>query len=243
MKSLKITLLLAIALVSFNTACAQWGNEKIRGNGDVTTITRTTSSYDNVKLAGWMDFELVKGKEGKITLEGESNLLDYIITESEGNSLIIKIKNNINLKPTSNKGIKITIPFTDINKVTLSGSGDVTCNTTIKSSNFETRLSGSGDITLDINANDTEVVVTGSGDINLSGKTEKLEVSVTGSGDFDGGNLSANYTEAKVTGSGDIVVVANKEIEARVTGSGDIEYKGNPEKVSKKVTGSGDISN
>ena len=65
MKSLKITLLLAIALVSFNTACAQWGNEKIRGNGDVTTITRTTSDYDDIKLAGWMDFKLVKGTEGK----------------------------------------------------------------------------------------------------------------------------------------------------------------------------------
>lgn len=243
MKSLKITLLLAIALVSFNTACAQWGNEKIRGNGDVTTITRTTSDYDEIKLAGWMDFKLVKGAEGKITLEGESNLLEYIITEAEGNSLIVRIKNNVNLKPSSNKTIKVTIPFEDFNKLTLSGSGDVTSNATIHSNNFETRLSGSGDITLDIDAEDTEVVVTGSGDITLTGNTEELEVSVTGSGDFDGGKLNANYTEAKVTGSGDIVVIANKEIKARVTGSGDIKYKGNPEKVEKKVTGSGDISN
>ncbi|WGD34356.1 DUF2807 domain-containing protein [Olleya sp. YS] len=240
----KSTFLLVLALTTFTSCNAQWGNGKtIKGNGNVTTITRTTADYDALRLSGWMDFELVKGTEGTITIEGEENLLEYIITEIEYGGLVIKTEKNVNLKPSGNKTIKITIPFEDIEKVSLAGSGDVTSNTTINSNNFRASISGSGDIELDINSKNTEAKVTGSGDLTLTGNTTNLQVNVTGSGDFHGERLQADNTEAKVTGSGDIVVYAKKNLKARVTGSGDIEYKGNPEKVDTKVTGSGDISN
>jgi len=90
MKNQKNNLLIAIALLSFSFAQAQlWGGKKIKGNGDVTTITRTTDDYDALRLAGWMDFELVKGEEGTIKIEGESNLLEYIITEIEYGGLVV----------------------------------------------------------------------------------------------------------------------------------------------------------
>lgn len=244
MNTLKQTLLLAITLSSFTFAQAQlWGNKKIKGNGNVTTITRSTSDYDEIKCAGWMDFILVKGNEGDITLEGESNLLEYIITEVEGNTLKIKTENNINLKPSFNKTITITIPFQDIDYVSLSGSGDVSSKNKIVANNFTTRVSGSGDIVLDVDADEIEGSVTGSGDLTLNGKTNKLKASVTGSGDFHGYNLDAKDVEAKVTGSGDVEIVCNGHLDAKVTGSGDIEYKGSPKSEDTKVTGSGSIGN
>lgn len=236
------TLILSLLVITITSCNAQWG-KTIKGNGNITTITRTTSDYNAIKLAGWMDFILVKGTEGTITIEGEENLLDYIITESKNGDLVIKTENNINLKPSGNKTIKITIPFEDIDKVSLSGSGDVISKALIKSNNFEAKVSGSGDVTLDVDSDNVEASVTGSGDLTLTGNTTNLQVNVTGSGDFHGERLQADNTEAKVTGSGDIVVYAKKNLKARVTGSGDIEYKGNPEKVDTKVTGSGDISN
>lgn len=244
MKTSKTTLALAIALLSFSFAQAQlWGSKKIKGNGDITTVTRSTSNYSDIKCAGWMDFVLVKGTEGKITIEGESNLLKYIITEVDGGILKIKTENNISLKPSYNKTITITIPFEDIEYVSLSGSGDVINKDRIISNNFTTRVSGSGDIVLDIDANAIEASVTGSGDLTLKGKTKNLKASVTGSGDFHGFNLEAEDVDAKVTGSGDVEIVCNGDLKARVTGSGDIEYKGSPKSEDTKVTGSGSIGN
>lgn len=244
-KTMKKSIVLLTALLFVSFAQAQlWGSKKIKGNGNVTTITRSTSDYDAIHCAGWMDFILVKGNEGNLKIEGESNLLDYIITEVDHGELIIKTKNGINLKPSFNKTIKITIPFKDIEKVTLSGSGDVlTKNATINANDFEVRVSGSGDIDLDVAANSIEAKVTGSGDLTLIGKTNNLKASVTGSGDFHGYKLEADNTEARVTGSGDVEVVSNNTLVARVTGSGDIEYRGNPNKEDTKVTGSGSISN
>ena len=244
MKTSKHTLLIAIALLSFSFAQAQlWGSKKIKGNGDVTTITRSTADYDEIKCAGSMNFVLVKGTEGNIKIEGESNLLEYIITEVEGNTLKIKTENNISLKTSFNKTITITIPFEDIDYVSLSGSGDVINKDKITANKFTTKVSGSGDVVLDVEANDITASVTGSGDLTLNGKTKDLKASVTGSGDFHGYNLDAVDVDAKVTGSGDVEIVCNGDLNARVIGSGDIEYKGNPKHEDTKVTGSGSIGN
>ncbi|WAC02873.1 DUF2807 domain-containing protein [Lacinutrix neustonica] len=141
---LKIIWVLAVTLCSFSLVNAQiWGNKTIKGNGEMTTITGSTNDYDTIKCAGWMDFILVEGKEGNITIEGEENLLGYIITEVNGSDLIIKTENNISLKPSWNKTITITIPFKEIDKVTLSALGDIVSKNKITANHFETRVSGS----------------------------------------------------------------------------------------------------
>ena len=220
-----------------------WGNKKVNGNGDVTTVTRTTNDYDAIKCAGFMDFVLVKGNEGNIKIEGEENLLDYIITEVKDNRLIVKVENGVNLRTSWSKGIVITIPFEDISQVTLSGSGDVWNKDVITEGNLKVSLAGSGDLNLKVKAENLDSSISGSGDITIVGNTNNLKTSVTGSGDFHGFELDANNTEAYVTGSGDVEVVSNSMLTAKVTGSGDIEYKGNPEKEDTKVIGSGSISN
>lgn len=232
-------LLIALLLsVSFSYA-----DKKIKGNGNMTKTTRTTSDYDGIKCAGSLDYVLVAGTEGKITLEGEENLLQYIITEVKNNELIIKTEKNVYLKPSNNKTIKIIIPFKDISSVALSGSGDLWNEDVINSTNLEIALAGSGDVILDIRASNTEGKVAGSGDLTLKGSTNKLEAKVAGSGDFHGFGLQSNHTEVAVAGSGDAKVVSNESLVARVAGSGDIEYRGNPKTEDTKVSGSGSISN
>ncbi|MEY8847770.1 head GIN domain-containing protein [Psychroserpens sp. XS_ASV72] len=232
-------------LLSALLLCITFGyaDKKIKGNGQMTTVTRTTSDYDGVNCAGSFDYILVSGTEGKITLEGESNLLEYIITEVKDNQLIVKTQKNVSLRPSYNKTIKITIPFKDISNVSLAGSGDLYNEDVINASDFTAALAGSGDLTLDIRATDTEAKIAGSGDLTLKGSTNNLEAKVAGSGDFHGFDLQSNHTVVSVAGSGDAEVVSNESLKARVAGSGDIEYRGNPKTKDNKVSGSGSISN
>ncbi|MFD2824757.1 head GIN domain-containing protein [Lacinutrix iliipiscaria] len=240
--SKQLILILVITLFASQIQAQSWGNKKVKGNGNVTTITRTTSDYDGVSCAGSFDYILVEGEEGQITIEGEENLLNYIVTEVKGNKLIVKTENGINLSTSFNKTIKITIPYKDISEVSLAGSGDLWNKGTIKASNLDISLAGSGDVVLNIEATSVEGSLAGSGDLTLKGRTTNLEASVAGSGDFHGFDLDADNTEVSVAGSGDAEVVSNTMLKARVSGSGDIEYKGNPSREDTKVNGSGDIS-
>lgn len=236
----KQVVLLVAGLLFATTSYGQW--KSIKGNGNMTTVTRTTDSYDAIKCAGSMDFILVKSSEGKIKIEGEENLLEYIITEVKDNKLKVRVKKGKNLKFSKNKTIKITIPFIDINEVSLAGSGDLWNEDIINSTNLDVALAGSGDVVLDIKATSVEGALAGSGDLTLKGNTNSLIAKVAGSGDFHGFDLQSNNTKVSVAGSGDAEVVSNKSIKARVAGTGDIVYKGNPETKDTKVAGSGDIS-
>ena len=241
---MKKSILLLAAILSVSTINAQWwGGKKIKGNGKVTTETRNTGDYEGIKCAGSMDYILVAGKEGNIKLEGESNLLEHIVTEIKGGNLIVKVEKGINLSPSWNKTIKITIPFEDIDNVSLAGSGDLWNEDKISATNFNVSLDGSGDVILNIDSSSVEGSLSGSGDLTLKGSTNDLKLKVAGSGDINAFGLQANNTTASVAGSGDIEVVSNKSLKAHVTGSGDIKYKGNPEKEDTKVSGSGTISN
>ena len=238
------SILLIVALMFATASHAQWwGSKKIKGNGNMTTETRSTGDYDGIKCAGSMDYILVAGTEGKIKLERESNLLEHIITEIKGNDLIIKIEKGVNLSPSWNKTIKVTIPFKDINSVSLAGSGDLWNEDKINATDFDVSLAGSGDVVLNIEASSVEGSLAGSGDITLKGNTNQLMVKLSGSGDIHAFGLQSDHTDASIAGSGDIEIVSNKSLKARVTGSGDIEYKGKPSKEDTKVSGSGSISN
>lgn len=234
------TLVLALGMVV--TVQAQWG-KKIKGNGKVVTIERSTSDYDEVAVSGWFDVYLVNGNEGNITIKGEENLLEYLITEVKDDKLVIKPKKGYYLSPSSWKsgGIEVTVPVENIRDVSLSGSGDIMGKTKLKADIFKTSMSGSGDITLEIEANDLEVSMSGSGDINLKGAAEDLNVSISGSGDVKAYELDAENVDASVSGSADIKISVSQYLKARVSGSGDIYYKGNP-RIESKTSGSGDVT-
>lgn len=240
---MKKTITLATLLLCSIVVTAQWGR-RIKGNGNEVTIERSVGEYDVVAVAGWFDVELVSGNEGALKLRGESNLLKYIKTEvKEGGKLVIKVEKGVNLKPSSwNSGIYITVPVEDISAVSLSGSGDVVSNTTLKADRFKASIAGSGDVELDVVAEELSAQLSGSGDIVLEGSARDFDVQVSGSGDVKAYDLEADNVTAQVSGSADIKVTANQMLKARVSGSGDISYKGNPGKIDTKVSGSGDIT-
>jgi len=230
-------LVIALTLLSYNTSFAQF--KKVKGNGNITTKTHTTSDYYKVAVVGSMDVILEKGTEGSIRVTTDENIHEYVTIASNKGVLKIKIKNYVIIN--TKKSIHITIPFTSLDNVSLDGSGSVLTNDQIKSDQFEAEISGSGEMNLDIDVNRVNAKVNGSASLKIIGTATDLEIKVIGSGDFDGGSLISQNVEANVTGSGEALVVAKSSIKARVYGSGDIKYLGNPSTIDNKVLGSGDI--
>ncbi len=204
--------------------------------------TRNVGSYEGIHIAGHYNVSLFSSSEGTITLEGNAEDLDQIETSIKNGTLVIKQKNSSWLNNWFSDQVSIQIPVEEVSKVSLSGSGDIRSDFPLKTDYFKTNISGSGDITLEIEATSVEGKITGSGDLQLKGDAERTEFTVTGSGSIEAQNLKAQKGQAQVTGSGDIELYANEELEAKITGSGDVRCFGNPERQITKVTGSGDIT-
>jgi hypothetical protein len=222
-------------------ANAQWNSKnRIKGNGVLKTEKRETGNYDEIKITGFFDVVLLSGQEGNITIDADENLLQYVKIEMKNGVLSVFTEKNSNI--STNKKLLITIPFESLNAVSLVGSGNVTAKSKIKAKEFKATLSGSGNITLDIEADKTEALVSGSGDLILRGKSDQLTTTLSGSGDIDAANLKSDNVNATVAGSGDITVYCTNNLKALVAGSGDIFYKVNPKTKETKVNGSGSIT-
>ena len=237
--SLKSIMFLSVSLL-FLTSCIAQNNRRIKGSGNIIQKSRSVGSFEKVGVSGSFDVYLVKGNEGHLDIEIEDNLLPYLITEVDGGKLKIKWKKGTSI--STRKSVVITVQFKDINAVALTGSGDIISKDRINADHFDTAVSGSGDIELDLDVNSLKAAVSGSGDIDLKGSTKTFEAAVAGSGDISAYNLKSEKAEVKVSGSGDIELTVSKELIARVSGSGDIEYRGDPKIQDVKVSGSGDVS-
>ena len=160
----KSVLILVFAFSLPMVSHAQWNSkEKIKGNGHVISKNITTASYDKVQVNGFFDVDLLSGEEGKIVIEGEENLLDYILITVENNALKIAAEKGKYIVPSSGKKIVISVPFQSLNEVSLCGSGDINAKNDISTDNFITELSGSGDIHLTVQAKNVIAAVSGSG--------------------------------------------------------------------------------
>lgn len=240
---MKHIIILLVAILGFNSANAQWwgNNKRIKGNGEVITKTFNTSDYDKVSGKSSIDIILVEGKEGTITVEAESNIMEYIEVEVKGNKLEIGLKDGTNY--STRKGIKVTVNVESINGLSMAGSGDITSKMKLKSRNMDISVAGSGDITAEVESENLQVNIAGSGDVKLNGRAEYLDANVAGSGDIDALNLKANNVDASIAGSGDVsVYCTGGELKASIVGSGDLRYKGTTSSVKKSVMGSGDIT-
>jgi len=234
-------LIAIVVILAFTTSMnAQWFGKKVRGNGKMITKTRNVSDYDKISAGGSFDVKLVAGTEGKITIYIDENLLPYLITEVENNKLKIKWKKGVNISSRNN--IMMTVPFKDIDEVSLAGSGDVYSEDIIKANSFKTALAGSGDIKLKVDASDISSKIAGSGDISLSGNTTTLKCNIAGSGDIHAYELISNDATVSIAGSGGVKLNVKDNLKARISGSGNIYYKGNPKKQDVKVSGSGNVS-
>lgn len=236
MKKSILLLVCTVFLLSF-TANAQ---NKIKGNGKIVTETRTTGDYEGIKVSGSFDVNLVAGKEGKISIKGEENLMSYVKVEVEDNTLKIYVEKSTNIRPS--KTIEVVVPFDKVSQLSLSGSGNVQSKDIIKCDNLSVKLSGSGDFNLPIDTNNLDLNVSGSGNINLKGTADNFTTKLSGSGDIDAADLKSKNVIANVSGSGNTKVSSNESLTARVAGSGNIKYLGNPEKRDVKVSGSGNIT-
>jgi hypothetical protein len=83
--------------------------------------------------------------------------------------------------------------------------------------------------------------INGSGDVLMGGKAGSFQLQIRGSGDVKALDFACESVSVNIAGSGDAQVHATESLVVKIVGSGDVQYKGNPQKLSQKVAGSGEL--
>ena len=230
-----------------------YNTQEIKGDGNIITSEKTASSFSIIHTSVSVDVNFHASQEYRAHITVDSNLLEYVKVNVEGNTLYIGTKNGsysftkfvvdvycpfvseVSMSGSGNfKGMdKIVVPKFESK---ISGSGDITGM--FECEEFSARISGSGKIKGDVECKDFSADIRGSGDVKMKGSATNLNVSVSGSGDFKGSELKTNNAVINLSGSGNINLWVEDNLKARISGSGEIKYRGKP-KIDFSASGSG----
>ena len=187
---------------------------------------RNVEKFEGISSGGSFDIKIVKSSKNEVKIEGaDTDLLEKLETQVEGNRLKIGIKKNTSWGYKGSNKVTITVYHTEkLEKLSLAGSGSMEWDGELYSTRLDINVAGSGKICGRIAVSDLEASIAGSGKICLQGAATKQEVHIAGSGDYEGQELKTQETEIHIAGSGDAEIYVTKSLDAKISGSGDVRY-------------------
>ena len=236
MKTYKIlSAIIVMASFTLVTSC-----QKIDGDGGIVAESRTTGTFHSVSLAMSATVYFNQDSVRSITISGQQNIIDEVLTQVEGSQLVIKVRKGIllhNFEP-----VKVYITAPDVNVLEVSGSGDILMQNQWKQSNISATVSGSGSIKLtEVNASSLSADISGSGSITGdTGNLGREDLDISGSGTIDLRNVKSVNVYAETSGSGEMYVTALDLLDVTISGSGNLWYYGLPA-INTHISGSGNL--
>jgi len=187
-------------------------------SGNLVTEIRSVSGFTAVELSGAGEVTIDQTGSESLTIEADEKFLSLLTSDVSAGTLQLGTKPNamlINRDP-----VKYRVTVKDLTGLTISGSGNMTAGR-VSTTELQTRISGSGTIT-------------------VAGTTDTQRIDISGSGSFRAGELASKAATVNVSGSGDTVIQVSDSLDVRISGSGSVRYRGNPS-INEDISGSGDL--
>ena len=189
---------------------------KVRGNGNVTTEEHKVGSFSELYLDGVCNIYIEQGNEEKVVVEADENLHEYVYVDHSGDRLEIDMKSRINIRTRKKLNIYVTVK--NIERLRIMGVGNVKTEGTLKLDHLKVKVTGVGNVKLDLDANSLDAELNSVGNITLEGNINEAEISNSGVGKLDAYDLKLKKLDLNVSGVGKTEVYVEKEIAVRSTG-------------------------
>src|SRR5688500_14827585 len=116
---MRINLLTILAVAAVASGCNFM--QAIQGSGVSKSETRSLGDLKAVRVERSSDVDINVGSPSTVEVAADDNLLQYIETKVEGDTLVISTKASI----SSKAGLKVSLTMPTLKGIAISGSGDV----------------------------------------------------------------------------------------------------------------------
>lgn len=230
-------LIALLGLIVVSGSC-DWNFWRIRGSGVIIEEIRGVPSFNSLDMNISADVFFSQGAVQSLRLVGDDNILPHIDTEVKGDG-VLEITSKKSYR--TDVGIKVYAVMLQIKGVILSGSGTIQGQGSFTTDNLELKITGSGNMDMEVDANEIQSLISGSGPIKLEGTALFHRIDIPGSGNMNALDLITNRCEIRISGSGDCHVYVNSVLDVEISGSGNVYYMGSPGSVTSHITGSGQV--
>ncbi|MGA7269974.1 MAG: head GIN domain-containing protein [Acidimicrobiia bacterium] len=236
--------LVVIALVALVSACTtiEFGSDgdKVAGSGTITTQTRPIGDFNRLVFASEGQVVLSQGDTPGLEIEADDNLQDYLEVETDGPTLTIRTRSNVDIEPSQSIVFRVGAP--GLETAVMSGVGSASMNGW-DAPDVAITISGTVDMGVtDLRATSLEVELTGVGNLQLSGRVEDQTIVMSGTGSYQAGDLASKSAEVTLSGVGSATVWATDQLRTDLSGTGSVSYYGSPSLSGGTPSGTGSVT-
>ncbi len=188
-------------------------SQGIKGSGNLKTEKREVSDFRAVDVGGVFKVEITAQTDFDVQIEADDNLLQYIKTETDGETLEISTEKRI----STGNPIIVKIGAPNIEKIEASGASSITLG--------------------NLNNDSLNVDLSGASNVKVEGITKDLLVDLSGASKLDAENLHSENAKVEASGASKADIFASYKLEADLSGASKVLYSGSPKDLFKKTSG------
>ena len=229
---------LLILIVSLS-ACNIINRKRITGNGTITAKNYDLKNFTSIDASSNVAVYLKQEPGFSVRLETDENLVKYLSIKVNNDGLKIYCKENVNLRPTDE--IKVFVSLPELESIEVSGSSSVkTEGKFAQDTEMKVEVSGASEGEMAVRTPRLSLNASGASTINISGETRDVKAEASGGSSIKAFNLKAENINAEASGYSKVQVFASISLIADASGASSISYRGNP-KVTSDASGAGSV--
>jgi hypothetical protein len=191
------------------------------------TETRTLPPFSKIEISSYAKVNLKQEAAQQVSVSSES--LKEVEASVHDRTLII----------SGNSDATFNISIPEIERLMISGRGEINSVDRIKSDQLDLEISGNGKMNLDVEVKNLKTNIGGLGKISLSGSADRTDVDISGSGKVEAYNLKTKDCNANISGMGKCMIDVSDDLKTEISGSGVVNYKTRPKNLSENISGIG----
>lgn len=231
----KYFLFLVLTLLSVTATQAPLSAEPIYGSGIVTFDVRKLPNFQKLVVDGTAHVYFGEIGEELVKVQAEQNLLPYIHTRVENDTLYVELEKGI--KPSQQ--IRVYLGIDKLSDITTSDTVQVKNRNPLQVDSLTIKSSGISQISLpQLFCNTLDVEISGSSTVYIKGAAKQQTVTMSGATVYKALGLLTEETTISIAGAGKAWVNAKDKLHLTLSGASYLGYEGDPE-IEKSITGVG----
>lgn len=233
--------ILSSLILLLQSACNP--KECFKRTGEIVKEERVLSDFNTLLINDNIEVTLRNDSSKTVIVEAGKNLISSIKTEVEGSILKLTNENTCNWARSYNTPVKISIGAKFIQSIEHFGFNAIKTAEKIEVNDLNILCKNSGDITLNLKANQVKLFTSSTSYINLEGSSNVALLHTNGMGEIYAEKLSVEELTVLHENINDIHVFPIKSLNVTFNpqNKGNVYYYNEPENITVKGSGTGKV--
>lgn len=206
----------------------------IKGSGNIVTRTIDAPDFDRVDAARAVKVVITGKATGKITIEADDNIMEYVVVEAKGGRLTATIDKSVN--NVSNADVTVTVPANGRIRA-LDASSAARIDAAVKSTSCTVAASSASNIDAAIETGSCTVGASSASKITLKGSADKCSIDMSSAAKLSAAEFTVADCSVDTSSAAKATVNCTDKLRAEASSGSSIRYTGDCQTSISKSSG------